>query len=171
MNDIEITQRIEDLRLMTAGQLQAEYARVFGEATASRNKDFLFKRIAWRIQANAQGGMTERASQRANEIANDADLRVRSPQVFKALHTAEARARVVTSTLDADRDPRVPLPGTMLVREYKGRNIVVLVRESGFEYENVVYPSLSAVARKVTGTQWNGLLFFKLTTGNSRKAS
>src|SRR6266481_2642720 len=74
--------QIECLRHMTVGQLKGKYRHVFGEACRSNHKQFLFRRIAWRIQANALGGLSERARRRALEIANDADLRVRAPKNF-----------------------------------------------------------------------------------------
>ena len=67
---------------MTVGQLKEKYREVFGEASRSNHKQFLFRRIAWRIQANAYGGLSERARRRALEIANDADLRIRAPKNF-----------------------------------------------------------------------------------------
>ncbi len=66
---------IESLRSMTVGQLKHKYAEVFGEPSRSSNKQFLFRRVAWRIQELAEGGLSERARRRALEIANDADLR------------------------------------------------------------------------------------------------
>jgi len=76
-NEKEMTIRaeIEALRSMTVGRLRERYAEVFGEPSRSYNKQFLFRRVAWRIQALAEGGLSERARQRALEIANDADLR------------------------------------------------------------------------------------------------
>ena len=59
-------------------------------------------------------------------------------------------------------DPRLPMPGTLLSREYKGRVISVEVRENGFEFDGKIYKSLSSIARAVTGTRWNGFLFFGL---------
>ena len=75
-----IRKEIEALRHMTVGQLKKKYAEVFGEETRSSHKQFLFRRIAWRIQALAEGGLSERARRRALEIANDADLRIRAPK-------------------------------------------------------------------------------------------
>src|SRR5215471_14680112 len=72
----------EALRHMTVGQLKNKYEDVFGEASRSNHKQFLFRRIAWRIQANALGGLSERARRRALEIADDADLRIRAPKNF-----------------------------------------------------------------------------------------
>ncbi len=59
-----------------------------------------------------------------------------------------------------DRDARLPRPGTILTRRFEDRIITVEVLENGFRYEGEVYRSLSAVARKISGTQWNGFLFF-----------
>ena len=71
---------IEELSRMTVGQLREKYLEVFGEESRSNHKQFLFRRIAWRIQALAEGGLSERARRRALEIANDADLRIRAPR-------------------------------------------------------------------------------------------
>ena len=60
-------------------------------------------------------------------------------------------------------DSRLPLPGTLLSRKWKGRTILVEVLAEGFRFENRHYPSLSAIAVAVTGTRWNGLAFFGLT--------
>src|SRR5581483_10744994 len=77
-----LQQQIEALRHMTTGQLKAKYHEVFREVSRSNHKQFLFRRIAWRIQADAWGGLSDRARQRALEIANDADLRIRAPKNF-----------------------------------------------------------------------------------------
>src|SRR5918993_1499938 len=76
-----IDQTIAALRRMTPAQLRDHYLEVFGEPSRSGNKDFLFKRIAWRIQSLTEGGLSERARRRAEELARDADIRttVRRP--------------------------------------------------------------------------------------------
>src|ERR1039458_2699202 len=81
-NEVETAMRkqIDELSRMTVGQLRQKYLGVFGEESRSNHKQFLFRRIAWRIQALAEGGLSERARRRALEIANDADLRVRAPK-------------------------------------------------------------------------------------------
>ncbi len=61
-------------------------------------------------------------------------------------------------------DPRLPPPGTYLEREYKGRRVIAKVLDGGFEFDGEIYRSLSAIAHKVTGTKWNGFLFFNLTS-------
>ncbi|MBN1548492.1 MAG: DUF2924 domain-containing protein, partial [Syntrophaceae bacterium] len=70
-------QQVQALSRMTVGELRERYIDVFGEETRSHHKDFLRKRIAWRLQALAEGSLSERARRRAEEIANDADLRIR----------------------------------------------------------------------------------------------
>ncbi len=81
---IQLREEIDALGRMTVGELRAKYHEVFGEESRSNHKQFLFRRIAWRIQALAQGGLSERARRRALEIANDADLRIRAPKGFDA---------------------------------------------------------------------------------------
>jgi hypothetical protein len=80
--ETEIREEIEALHSLTTAQLKQKYREVFGEESRSNHKQFLFRRIAWRIQANAWGGLSERARQRALEIANDSDLRIRAPKNF-----------------------------------------------------------------------------------------
>ena len=76
--------------------------------------------------------------------------------------TTWGKAPTTVSTVQFDPDTRLPLAGTILVREYKGRKLQVRVLESGFEFEGEVYRSLSAVAKKITGSHCNGYLFFHL---------
>jgi hypothetical protein len=149
---------------MTTGELREKYLEVYGEPARTRNKPFLIKRIAWRIQALEEGDLSERARQRAFEIANDADLRVRAPKQVTTLMESE---NTVTGTIEAGRDPRIPVPGTILKRKYKGRIVRAMVLEDGFEFEGEVFDSLSAIATKVAGTRWNGYQFF----GLNRKGS
>ena len=158
---------IEALRHMTVGQLKQKYREVFGEASRSNHKQFLFRRIAWRMQANAWGGLSERARRRALEIADDADLRIRAPRNFLKVELDESRT--IETRLAPTEDPRLPIPGTMLVRRYRGKDIVVRVREDGFEYGGNIHRSLSSAVREATGTPWNGFAFFGLGGKPGRK--
>jgi hypothetical protein len=79
-NDTQIREEIEGLRSLTTAQLKEKYREVFGEQSRSNHKQFLFRRLAWRIQGNAWGGLSERARRRAIEIADDAALRIRAPK-------------------------------------------------------------------------------------------
>jgi hypothetical protein len=154
--------QIEELSAMTVGQLRQKYQEVFGEESRSNHKQFLFRRIAWRIQALAEGGLSERARRRALEIANDADLRIRAPKTkFCPDVTLDPKLSVSRKVASA-LDPRLPPPGTYLEREYQGRRVIVKILVDGFEFAGRRYRSLSAIAREVTGTKWNGFLFFNL---------
>lgn len=154
-----LNHQLKALRQCTPAQLRAQYLERFGEPSRSGNKEFLCKRIAWRIQSLAEGGLSERARRRAAELARDADLRMTIPRLPPA--TAQPSApRAFHATAS-----RVPIPGTILTRQYKGKLIQVTVLPDGFEHEGAHYRSLSAIAKQITGTQWNGYLFFGLKTG------
>ena len=161
------SEEINALRKMTVGQLKMRYREVFGEDTRSNHKQFLFRRIAWRFQANVEGGLSERARRRALEIADDADLRIRAPRNFLKQPLDQGRVQEVQIT--AGIDPRLPLPGTDLFRRFRGKDVKVRVRADGFDCEGRVYPSLSAAVRAATGTRWNGFAFFNLGERPGRK--
>jgi hypothetical protein len=160
--DTAVWMEIEQLRRASLGTLRAKYQEVFQEETRCRHREHLFRRIAWRLQALAEGDLTARARQRAHEIARDADLRIVSPRDFFTFDGG----RIKITPGDENRRPRdhrLPLPGTLLRRNWKDRTILVEVLPNGFRYENRHYASLSAIAVAVTGTRWNGLAFFGLT--------
>jgi hypothetical protein len=154
--NLNIERELAALRRMSVGQLRERYAEVFCEATHSRHKQWLIKRILWRMQALAEGDLSERARRRAEELANDADLRLRPPRAPAAAPQTQA------APAPADRNGRVPPPGTILTRPYKGETLQVKVLPEGFEYEGQVHKSLSAVAKAITGSHCNGYLFFRL---------
>ena len=161
--------QIAALKDMTVADLREKYHEVFGEETRSRHKDFLWKRIAWRLQELEEGGLSERAKRRAAELANEADVRVRAPTgAFDAGLPAHARTRKIP--FSRPHDERLPMPGTVLTREHKGRVLRVTVLDDGFEYEGKVHRSLSSIAEQVTGTRWNGFLFFGLAKTPRRAA-
>lgn len=156
---MNMKKEIADLTRMTVTQLRAKHIDVFKERTRSGHKAYLVKRIAWRMQANVEGDLTARAKQRAEELANDSDLRTHAPCIKAddgCVHGTK------TSAVQFEHDDRVPMPGAIITRNYKGCDIVVRVLPKGFEYEGEVYRSLSAVAKVITGTHWNGYHFFKL---------
>jgi hypothetical protein len=118
------------------------------------------------MQALREGGLSEAARQQALEIANTADVRMLPPRGFLMGEAAEAAAPHRANSWRLDR--RIPAPGAILKREYEGRSIQVKVLADGFEHEGRRYGSLSAIASEVTGTRWNGLAFFRLTSGSRR---
>jgi hypothetical protein len=166
--EINVPKELAALQRMSVSQLRERYAEVFGEATTTGNRTWLIRRIAWRIQANAEGDLSERARQRATELARDADLRITAPKE-KPTVLPMTRGGTRTGTLPQTKtDDRLPPPGTVLTRKYKGGTVQVKILAQGFEYDGEVYGSLSAVAKAVTGSHCNGFLFFGLTKGADR---
>lgn len=159
--DMNLKSELAALRRMTSAQLRDKYLEVFGEPSRSGNKDFLFKRVAWRVQSLGEGTLSERARKRAEELARDADIRTTMPRPPRT--TPEAERRVLPAPEATDN--RMPMPGAVLTRKYRGRTIEVTVLPKGFEWDGQVYRSLTAVAKAVTGSHWNGHLFFGLKNG------
>jgi hypothetical protein len=146
---------------MSVNKLAKRFEELIGEECRSRHKRYLIRRIAWRMQANAEGGLSERARQRAEELGNDAEIRVTPPRE----KGPKSDGPPTTVKIEAARDSRLPPPGSWIEREYKGQTIRVLVVTDGFEYEGQRYRSLSAIAKAVTGSHINGFLFFRLWRG------
>ena len=154
-----IQNEIAALRRMTAGELRRRHLELFGEESRSGNRQYLFRRMAWRLQALAEGDLSERARRRAEELARDADLRSRPPREL-AMEPAPADLKTVTGRIALSRDDRLPMPGTVLKRVFKGHEYHVTVLPNGFEYDGQAYRSLSAVAHAISGSHWNGYHFF-----------
>lgn len=159
---------IAALQRMTTSELRVRYAEIFGEQPSTWNRVWMLKRLSWRLQALAEGGLSERARQRAEELANDADIRLTMPKQQASESPIE---RTVTKTLSPQVDCRLPPSGTILTRAYKGQMIQVQVLQNGFAYQGKVYASLSAVAKTITGSHTNGFLFFRNTLNNPKEQS
>jgi hypothetical protein len=158
--DTAVLREMESLRRASMADMRKKYQEVFQEETRCTHREHLFRRIAWRVQALAEGDLSERARGRAHQIAQDSDLRINAPRDFFTVG-----GEPVQTTGDQNRrqqDRRLPLPGALLTRKGKGRTIVVEVLAKGFRYVNRSYSSLSAIATGITGTRWNGLAFFGL---------
>ena len=153
MND-QLRREIEQLRSEKTKALQMRYRELFGEQSHSSNHAHLFRRIAWRLQALSEGDLTQRARDRAMQLASDTELRLRAPRQFWR--------ELENPSKQAARDPRLPVAGTLLERRYQDRTITVQILSEGFEYEGKIYDSLSSIASSVTGTRWNGFAFFGL---------
>jgi hypothetical protein len=160
MNNVNVEKEVAGLQRLGVKALRARYAEVFGEQTPAHNKVWLVKRIAWRLQALAEGDLSERARQPATELADDADLRLSPPRMQQqaVAPTKLSEPRVLLYR----QAGRLPPPGTILTRPYKGDMVQVKVLDHGFEYQGEVYKSLSAVAKAVNGSHCNGFLFFRL---------
>jgi hypothetical protein len=158
-NDLD--QELNWLKQARVDTLRRRYAEVFGEYPRTGNKTWLLRRILWRLQALAEGDLSQRAQRQAALLANDADLRLYPPQVSKGTSF---------SSLEFPSDSRLPKPGTVLNRRYNGQVHQIQVLADGFAYQDTTYRSLSAVAKAITGSHCNGFLFFRLTTKEKRYA-
>jgi hypothetical protein len=140
------------IRKLSIEEIRARYLELFGEETKSRNKDYLFKRIAYRLQERKHGGLTAETRARAEALADQAPMRRRLPPGAAEELALAARPR----------DPRLPPPGTVLCRKHEGVEHTVTIVDDGFEYHGERFRSLSVVASKIAGTRWNGYGFFGL---------
>jgi hypothetical protein len=154
--------QLAELEKMTISQLIARFEDLHGYPCRSRHRQYLFRKNAWRIQANAFGDLSERARRRAEELANDADVRTTAPKTIVSPPQGKSAKRTVAVAVPTD--PRLPAPGSAILRPYKGRTlrVVVLPDDGGFEFEGERYGSLTAIAKKVTGSHINGFRFFRL---------
>lgn len=157
---LNLPKELAALGQMTVGQLQQRYTEVFGETVRSRHKQYLIRRIAWRLQANAEGGLSERALRRAEELADVADVRVTPPR--GGIPANPAALATPTDAPFRPSDPRLPPVGAAITRKYKGRTLTVTVLADGFEHNGERYPSLTAVAKAITGSHMNGFRFFQI---------
>ncbi len=152
---MDLKQKLASLPHLGVTDLRSMYCEVFGEPTKTNNRDWLTKRLAWRLQAQSLGGISERALARAKELANEADLRTTPPPTF---------ATVPTTT---DRDQRLPAPGAVITRRYKNVVHHVEVLADGFIWNEATYDTLTAVAKAISGQHLNGFAFFGLKGGKA----
>ena len=160
----DIHAEIATLHRLSAAELQPRYASLFGRSARSKNRAFLQKRVAWKLQQQAYGGLPPTAVIRLRELTAllnplaEIAARARRPAQRTARRSPPRRSR------PRPREIRLPGPGALIRRVYKGREILVRVLDSGFEYDGHRYRSLSAIAKVITGAHWNGLLFFGIVT-------
>ena len=140
------------LKELSIAELAARYEELFGEPSRSRHHDYLWKRVAYKIQEKAYGGLSERAKQRIAELAEAGLPKLRGTKGKGK--TGDARS--------IPHDSRLPPVGQVLTREYEGQTHEVRVGPGGFEYRGKTYKSLSSIAFEITGTHWNGFAFFGL---------
>ena len=133
---LNVGKEVAAMERMTNKQLRERYAEVFGEPTAANNKAWLVKRVTWRFQANAEGGLSDRARRRAEELANIADLRTTAPPEKPVPVT---RVGGAVRVLEVPADDRLPPPGSIITRPYKRDVVQVKVLEVGFEYAGAVH--------------------------------
>ena len=143
-----MTKTIEELQKLSRPELIKKWKKLFGtNSPLHAKKDFLIKQIAWEMQAKEQGGLSNQTKKQldklADNLANNNDI------TEKEIKTSCRQ----TSSLEIKA-------GTKLIREYKGEKHEVTALEKGFEYRGKQYKSLSGIANAITGSQWNGKVFF-----------
>ncbi len=148
---------IMELKEKPLAELKAKYEELFSDQKApSNNKVFIWRKIAYRIQELEYGGISPETQTKIQQLIKQFD-----PINNKALRpdaTTENRPK----KHGLSRDKRLPIPGTVIIKEYKGIKLEVKILESGCEYHNKPYKSLTAIAKEITGAHWNGYLFFNL---------
>ena len=153
---------IKDLPKMNARQLQSVHEELFGAPHRIANCQHLRRKIAWHLQAAQDGGLPESVRQYALDIARSAHLRLRIAENSSRRSAPIPQDRTITTAVVQSWDPRLPMPGSTIWRNYKAKTIVVKVLNDGFEYDGRQFSSLSAIAGEITGSRWNGFAFFGL---------
>ena len=142
MTDSVLAQ-VAALKTAPIAALKQKWRELFEREPPPYNRRFLENRLAYRIQELAYGGLKPETIERLEALADEIEGK------------GSRRRRILE---------RRPIAGTRLIREWKGTEHCVTVRDEDFEYQGRPYQSLSAVARAITGTRWNGLVFFGLKT-------
>ena len=137
-----ILARLAALKAMSVNELKAEWQSLFDAPAPNNSRNFLESRLAYRIQELTHGGPDKQTRRLLDLLADEVE------------GTLTRKARIA--------DPRNPVVGTKLIREWDGVAHTVTVLKEGFDWDGRRYKSLSAVARAITGTRWNGYRFFGL---------
>jgi hypothetical protein len=136
-----VAEELAALRTLDAAALTARYVALYGREPRSRNRDHLFRKVAWKVQERAFGGLSGAARKRLDGFMAEITLPGAEPVA---------------------KDRNGLAVGTVLTREWRGTTVRCTVRDNGYEHEGVLYASLSAAARAVTGTAWSGPAWFGL---------
>jgi hypothetical protein len=147
-----VLRQLAMLQTMELDQLREKWLDLFGAPPPDYKRQFLIKRLAWRIQELFYGGLSEPAKERLRQAAQDDPV------------------ATVKRNIPQERKSESPLlTGTRFVRIWNGESHEVSVQEGGFDYRGRLFASLSAVAREITGTRWNGKIFFGMKKSYGKK--
>lgn len=140
--------RVAAIKAMPAPELKTMWRDLFGGEPPPYNRRFLESHLAYRVQELAYGGL--------------------KPETVKRLEALARGVEVTNPVMRRIRTDQKPISGTRLIREWQGVEHVVTVRDDGYEYRGAPYKSLSSIARAITGTRWNGRVFFGLKNMKGR---
>ena len=144
-----IPARLAALKTATTADLKQQWRDLFDREPPPFNRRYLESRLAYRIQELAYGGLKPETIRRLEQLGEELDGGDKKKRSMR---------------FDRDR----PITGTRLLREWQGVEYVVTVTKDGFEWQGRPYKSLSAIARAITGTRWNGWTFFGLKNQRGR---
>jgi|LSQX01.3.fsa_nt_gb hypothetical protein len=144
-----VLKQIADLDTLSHDQLCELWRTLYGKEPMAFNRPYLIKRLAYRIQELAYGGLSDRAHKMMDSI-----LESHGFDENGGSQDSKRRAR--------KRRNGMPIVGARLVRKWNAKSYEVIVTHSGFEYEGKLYGSLTAITKVITGTHWNGRSFFGL---------
>jgi len=143
-----ILNQLNELESLPTEELKARWKILNGQDPPRFNRQFLIKRLAYRIQEIAYGGLDAHTKTRMEQLLDNEGFNELGIKVKKAVRKTKRNTII---------------PGTVLIREWQGKSHEVIASEDNcFEYHGMPYRSLSAVARAITGTRWNGPAFFGL---------
>ncbi len=145
-----IAEEIAELRGLRVPDLVVRYEAVYGKPPRVKHREHLWRRIAWKVQEQRFGGLSGAAKRKLDGLIAEIDM----PLVTENTQLKKPIQRV-------DGEPQL---GTVLVRLWRDQEIHATRTDQGWEHNGVVYRSLTAVAKAVTGSHWNGRLFFGLAT-------
>ncbi|MFA7294531.1 MAG: DUF2924 domain-containing protein, partial [Candidatus Omnitrophota bacterium] len=148
--------QIMELKEKTLSELETKYEDLFpSQKVPSNNKVFLWRKIAYRLQELESGGISVETQSKIKELIQKYDP-------INNLLLRPNNIRPLTNGVAQLKDRRLPIPGSIITKNYKGKKIEVKVLENGFEYNGNIYKSLSNVACAITGQHWNGYMFFRM---------
>jgi len=142
VTDTPVLVRLAALKRMSVKELKAEWEALFASPAPNNSRGYLELRLTWRIQELSLGGLSHETRKVLDLLADEIDGK------------SDRKAIIA--------DPRNPVAGTRLVREWEGVEHTVTVMKDGFDWQGRKFKSLSSVAKAITGTQWNGYRFFGL---------
>ena len=148
-----IPNQIQNLKDMDISKIQALYKELYGKESNGTHKTYLWRKVAYKLQEQEYGSLSAKAKEKLQALIEEYD-----PVNNKVLRPDKA---IISQQLPI-KDKRLPILGTVITKGYKGLNYQVKVLEKGFEYNQKIYKTLSAIAKEITGAHWNGYLFFNL---------
>ena len=155
-----IVTQVKALDSMSVHQLRDRWREIFGEETRQRHRIYMIKRLAWKLQEDQLSKLTPEQEARVAEYRREYEAMPPGKWFPRAGQGRKSKAPEKPRGRTYHR--RLPPAGSVLTREFKGRQVAVKILDGGFEYEGRVFRSLSGVAREITGVSWNGFVFFGL---------